>query len=125
MKKLICAAVAVLSVLVLLCSCGTIITTNTERDMAQVIVKVNGDEILKKDFYNIYLIYVYQYYYGYGISPSDSRYASFFKNQANSILNTLIQNKIEEHRTYRRERRRERAQARAERAENKDGRDSR
>lgn len=96
MKKLICAAVAVLSVLVLLCSCGTIITTNTERDMAQVIVKVNGDEILKKDFYNIYLNYVYQYYYGYGISPSDSRYASFFKNQANSILNTLIQNKIEE-----------------------------
>ena len=95
MKKIIGIVLTLVLAIGLLAGCGTIITTNQERDMQQVIIEVNGVKINKQAFYNEYMNYIYTMYYSYGISPDNSSYASMFVSQAEQILENLIANELD------------------------------
>ena len=94
MRKFWAKIVTVLLVAVLgistLTGCG-LITTNTERDMAQIVAKVQisedvtADEIKKSEMLSAYMSYGYQYvaYYGYTVSDTYQM-----------ILDNLVQNRI-------------------------------
>ncbi len=95
MKKIIGIILTLVLAIGLLAGCGTIVTTNQERDMQQVIIEVNGVKINKQAFYNEYMNYVYTMYYSYGISPDNSSYSSMFVSQAEQILENLIASEID------------------------------
>ncbi len=94
MRKILAKIVTVLMVAVLgistLTGCG-LITTNTERDMAQIVAKVQindsveADEIKKSEMISAYMSYGYYYvaYYGYTVSATYEM-----------ILDNLVKNRI-------------------------------
>ena len=94
MRKILAKIVTVLMVAVLgistLTGCG-LITTNTERDMAQIVAKVQisdsveADEIKKSEMVSAYMSYGYYYvaYYGYTVSAAYEM-----------ILDNLVKNRI-------------------------------
>lgn len=94
MRKFWAKIVTILLVAVLGVSTLTgcdLITTNTERDMAQIVAKVQisedvtADEIKKSEMLSAYMSYGYQYvaYYGYTVSDTYQM-----------ILDNLVQNRI-------------------------------
>ena len=87
-KILSCALAAVMALFVL--NGCALITTNTERDMAQVIATVAVDDALREDVYKRELVSAYNssgyYYVEYGVMTKQETYEK--------LLEDIIKNRI-------------------------------
>lgn len=94
MKKLttkLVSLILAMAFVVSICSACDLVTTNTDRNMSQVIAtvkisdKVDGDDILKKELNSGYLSYGFQYVQYYGYSQSKAY---------QTVLDNLVSNRI-------------------------------
>ena len=94
MKKISIAA-ALLALVMIFAGCS-LVELNYERDMAQTVIKVDGQEVTKAEYANNYyhVIQTYMYFRGYTLKQiKDPKTASDIKESA---INATIANKIME-----------------------------
>lgn len=93
MKRTIALALAVLMAAGIFSGC-TLVQKDAEADGNRVVAVVNGEKLLKKDWYPLYYQYYYMAVYYYGIDPSTESGQTTLQQYKKSALDELIKQTI-------------------------------